>query len=198
MTDVEYLDSLYRGSADPWHLTSSWYEQRKRALTMAALPRQRYRTAFEAGCSIGELTMLLAGRCDQLLSVDLHADAVRAARERIGPNPAVRIEQKLLPGEWPDEAFELIVLSEIGYFVNSAEWRAVCEKTAVSSAADATVLACHWLHPFEQRTQPTVRLHAELAAALGWPRVAGYADADFVIDVWSSDPLSVAEGDGLR
>ncbi len=44
-----YFTELYRAADDPWRLGGSWYEERKRALTTAALPRARFRSAFEPG-----------------------------------------------------------------------------------------------------------------------------------------------------
>ena len=66
-----YFDELCRRSDDPWRLREGWYERRKRSLTLALLPRPRYRNAFEPGCANGELTAELATRCDALLAADL-------------------------------------------------------------------------------------------------------------------------------
>jgi trans-aconitate methyltransferase len=74
---------LYRQHPDPWGYTSSWYEQRKYAITVACLPRRRYRRAFEPGCSIGVLTELLAARTDALISADFAATAVEHAKHRL-------------------------------------------------------------------------------------------------------------------
>ena len=72
-----YFDAMYQGAADPWGFEDRWYEQRKYAVSLALLPAARYRSAFEPGCSIGVLTRMLAGRCDELLSCDVAAAAVR-------------------------------------------------------------------------------------------------------------------------
>jgi len=37
----DYFDDLYGRRDDPWRLAERWYERRKHALTVAALPRQR-------------------------------------------------------------------------------------------------------------------------------------------------------------
>ena len=62
-TDRTYFEQIYDHDPDPWGFESRWYEHRKYALTMAALPEPHYRSAFEPGCSIGVLTDLLAPRC---------------------------------------------------------------------------------------------------------------------------------------
>ena len=59
---ASYFDGQYAASADPWGFTSRWYERRKYAISVAMLPSARYRSAFEPGCSIGELTAMLAPR----------------------------------------------------------------------------------------------------------------------------------------
>ena len=58
-----YFDDMYSDNPDPWGFESRWYEQRKYALTIAALPEPLYRSGFEPGCSVGVLTSLLAPRC---------------------------------------------------------------------------------------------------------------------------------------
>ena len=48
-----YFDGIYAASGDPWRFASSAYELSKYALTLEALPRERYPQALEIGCSIG-------------------------------------------------------------------------------------------------------------------------------------------------
>ncbi len=196
--DLAYLNGMYATGTDPWRIEHGWYEQRKRRLVLGCLPRQRYRYAFEPGCSGGTLTRELARRCDKLLAADLSEVAVRATRDRVLGCPGVQVAQLLLPDEWPSRRrFDLIVLSELGYFFREASWAELCAQVASTLAADATVLACHWRHDFAERTLPTTRLHGLLADALGLASQTSLADADFLIDVWTNSASSVAEREGL-
>ncbi|WP_411701383.1 bifunctional PIG-L family deacetylase/class I SAM-dependent methyltransferase, partial [Conyzicola sp.] len=86
-----YFDDLYGRHDDPWGFTDRWYEERKRAVTLASLPEQHYGSALEVGCSIGVLTSELAGRCSALLAVDVSRAAVEAARARVADEPAVSV-----------------------------------------------------------------------------------------------------------
>ena len=98
----QFFDDFYREQGeDPWGFTDRWYEQRKRAVTLASLPRPRFRRALEVGCSIGVLTSDLAPRCDALLALDVAGAAVALARERTRTLPSVRVEQMAVPAQWP-------------------------------------------------------------------------------------------------
>jgi SAM-dependent methyltransferase len=198
MTSSEcYFDALYAECDDPWGFRNRWYERRKRLLTLAMLPRERYRHAFEPGCANGELSAQLAIRCDRLLALDLNETAVRLARERLADAPNVRIECGGVPQAWPADQFDLIVLSELAYYLDDAdlEQLTVCIRQTLSG--DGTLLACHWRRAFDEAPQTAARVHALLHTNCGLTRLARYEDADVLLDVWTRDTRSVAELEGL-
>ena len=195
--DLRYLNSLYAASSDPWQLSDGWYERRKRDLVLASLLRAHYTTAFEPGCSTGELTVRLADRVDTLLAADYHAEAVRTARRRTANLAQVEVRQLLLPEQWPmEQEFDLIVLSEIGYFFRPEAWSRLCQLTANSTGPDSTVIACHWRHDFPERRLATSVLHELLAEALVRPCRTHLLDEDFLIDVWGGSGGSIASTEG--
>lgn len=112
----EYFDALYAIKPDYWEFETREYEREKYADTLRSLPRPRYRTAFEIGCSIGVLTAALAPRCDALLAVDGSAAPLETARARCKALPQVRIAQMLVPDQFPAGPFDLILVSEVGYY----------------------------------------------------------------------------------
>jgi hypothetical protein len=67
--DTEYFKGMYATESDPWQFATSAYERDKYAATLAALPRSRYASALEVGCSIGVFTHQLCPRCDTLLGL---------------------------------------------------------------------------------------------------------------------------------
>jgi SAM-dependent methyltransferase len=198
--DPSYFRDRYASSADPWGLAERWYEARKYALTVALLPRQRYGAAFEPGCSIGVLTAQLAPRCDRLLACDAVPDAVAAARSRAAGLPGVRVERLVIPGEWPPGAFDLIVLSELLYYLDDADLGQVLGLGIGSLRPGGQILAVHWRHPAPDHPRTGDEVHEDLAAHPGLARLARYRDPDFTAEVYGradGDLRSVAQAGGI-
>lgn len=143
--DPDYFESMYRSDADPWGFRTSGYEQGKYAATLAALSRLRYRSALEIGCSIGVFTADLAQRCDAVLAIDGSQSALDAARHHCAASPHVRFERRMVPAAFPDGSFDLIVLSEVLYYLVPFDLRGVAERCAETLASDGEIVLCHWL-----------------------------------------------------
>ncbi len=190
------FEALFSQNADPWAFKTRWYEVRKRALTLAALPEQRYLSGYEPGCANGELSAALAARCDRLLVTDGAAAAVRWARERLAPWAHVNVAQAWLPAQWPAESFDLIVISELAYYLSIDELDRLAQRIKQSLLSGGTVLACHWRHPIEGCALDGDGVHERLHSALALSPLSVLVERDFRIDVWSSDPRSVPEREG--
>ncbi len=129
---AQEFDALYLNDPDPWQFLTSEYEQGKYAKTLAALPQTHYRCAIEAGCSIGVLTEKLSGCCDQVIGLDISEVAIALARRRTTQSDRVRFERACLPQEWPDIPADLIVLSEILYFLQPGQIEELARRIAGS------------------------------------------------------------------
>jgi len=195
MTTAAYFDSLYQ-TPDPFQYRARWYEARKRALTLACLTRQRYRNAWELGCSNGVLTAALAERCDALLATDLNANALAEAAVSTRHAPHVRLAQASHPEQWPEGRFDLIVVSEVGYYLGPQDVVTLAAKLRASLDDEGLLLACHWRHPFEQARSSAIAVHR--AFARGLDEVFCYQDDDLLMQGWSTGPVSVARWEGLR
>lgn len=193
------FEQLYGEADDPYRLRTRWYEARKRAILLAALPCARYAHAFEPACGIGELTYALAPRCDQLLAGDFSSHALRVAAERNRKFAHVQIEKQHLPQDWPHPAkgFDLIVVSEVGYFLDVDAMETMARCCGETLGAQGTLVACDWRPAFEGRTLSAEQVHSRLGS-LGLPLVARYEDADFLLTVWDRNACSVAQREGIR
>ena len=199
-----HFDQVYQESADPYGFSSRWYERRKYAVSLAMLPWPRYRAGFEPGCSIGELTAQLGPRCDTLLSCDGAAAAVAAAQARTAELPSVRIEQRTIPGGWPDATFDLIVLSELLYYLSDDDLALTVGRAVGSLTPGGTLLAVHWRRPVPFHPQTGDEAHAAIAARPELTLLADHREPDFLAQVYlrapaGADPgeLSVAAAEGL-
>ncbi len=144
---AETFERLYAADPDPWRFASSRYERGKYAATLAALGDRRFAAGFEVGCSIGVFTRRLARRCDTLLAVDVAEAALAAARRRCDGLPGVRVERLRIPGEWPDGTFDLIVLSEVLYYLGTADISRAARRVAASLRPDGLALLVNWTGP---------------------------------------------------
>lgn len=186
-----FFDDFYADSSDPWGFEDRWYEERKRAITTAVLPRRRFASAFEVGCSIGVLTADLAARCDRLLAVDIAAAPAAAATERLSDNGHVSVTQMATPEEWPSGRFDLIVLSEIGYYWSSQDLELALDRTAQSLAPDGILVSCHWRRPVAEYPLTGDDVHRAIGARGEFTRLVLHEEEPFLLEVFSRcAPLS--------
>jgi SAM-dependent methyltransferase len=183
----EYFNDLYAASPDPWGFSSRWYEERKYALTLAILPNARYRRAFEPGCSIGVLTAGLAQRCDALIASDPSVPALAAARGRVPAH--VELILGAVPDHWPDGALDLVVLSEVGYYLGVDDLERLVEKVAVSLDPDGHLVAVHWRPKVDDYPGDGAFVHCRLASE--FRGLAHYEDEFVLMDVFGGPEASL-------
>lgn len=183
---VADFEEKYRRDEDPWGYRTSWYERRKYATTVAALPRERYRLVWEPACSIGVLTRLLAGRADRVLASDASPTAIAAART--GSLPAgsdIDWSVRVLPGR-PEAAagtVDLVVLSEILYYLNDHDRVRVLDDAAAMLAPGGDLVVVHWqpqagdAHVSGREASDWVRTRP------GWDGLVRHDDEFFALDV---------------
>ncbi|RYC32578.1 methyltransferase domain-containing protein [Lichenibacterium minor] len=143
--DSRYFDDIYARTIDPWGFRTSPYERGKYEATLGILPRPRYRSALEVGCSIGVFTRMLAGRSDSVLALDTSALALGEARTANAGLPNVAFREATLPRDFPDGRYDLIVLSEVLYYLSRPDLAALAGRCLGALEPDGQVVLCHWL-----------------------------------------------------
>jgi SAM-dependent methyltransferase len=181
-TPEVYFDGMWATGPDPWDHGGRYYEHRKYALTAATPRADRYGAVFEPGCATGILTKMLAPRADRYLATDRHARAVEVTRDRLGSLPHVRVEQAAIPVDWPSESFELVVLSEVLYYLTPADVRRSLDRSAESVGTGGELVAVHYREPVEEHALPGDEVHALIAEHPAWERVASHLEARFVLE----------------
>ena len=120
MSPAEF-EARYRANPDPWGYTTSDYERRKYEATLTACGDGPFADALELGGSIGVFSALLAPRCERLTTIDAAATAVASARRRLAGAPHVDVILGEIPDAIPIRDFDLVVASEILYYLTASE-----------------------------------------------------------------------------
>jgi hypothetical protein len=99
---------------------------------------------------------------------------------------------------WPAEGCDLVVLSEICYYLDAAVLRTVWTVRCRGWRKAQTVLAAHWRHPGRRLSDDGDHANDVIGATAGLHHVGGYRDADVVIEVFDTGtPTSVAARTGV-
>lgn len=179
------FEARYRAEPDPWGYDSSPYERAKYAATLAACGPGPFRRALELGASIGVLSALLAPRCAELLTVDFAPTAVAAARARLAAHPQAEARLGALPEAVPGGVFDLVLASEILYYLEPPALEATLTRLHGALAPGGRLVAVHWRPAGPERPFDAATVHARLRAE-DWLAPAGSAaTADYLLDVFT-------------
>lgn len=168
---LDHLARLYAASDDPWNHRNSPYEAAKYAATLDAVGPGPFAHALEIGCGNASLSRRLASRCDRLTAMDVTPAAVDAARKELSSLPHVAVVQGMAPRDLPDASFDLILLSEVLYFLTPDDIAAL--GTWLHAHAAGRVVAVNWTGPTDEELDGP-RAVALLAETLGFPRTADH------------------------
>ena len=182
------FDTMYDDDEDdPWRLDDSFYEMHRLDLVTACLGHKRYRRALDIGCATGQLAERLKSRADAVTGLDTSSAALDIARVR---TPEIRWMCGAVPADLPDEKFDLIVLSEVAYFLDGPDLLSTLRAVRGALLPEGEIVLANWRHPTENIPLDGPTAHRQAAAMMGLPRRACYEDADLLIEVWG-DPVSL-------
>ncbi len=182
----KYFADVYAANDDPWNFETSEYEAEKYAATMTSLPRENYANAFEIGCSIGVLTEKLAAKCAKILAIDVSEKALEKARERCAKLPQISFRKMSVPREFPAEKFDLILISEVGYYLTPEDWKILMEETFAHLTEHGQIALVHWLPPVHDYPQTGDEVHDSFAefADGKMRKISQKREEKYRIDVW--------------
>jgi SAM-dependent methyltransferase len=139
------FEARYRADADPWGTLSDPYELEKRRRALAACGPGPFASACELGAGLGALAAELAPRCERLLALDAAPTAIAAAAERLAPFTHAEARVAVMPDDLPARArFDLIVASEVLYYLDAAALAATAAWAARALGAGGRLVAVGW------------------------------------------------------
>lgn len=180
---ISRFERLYDEGGDPWQVATKWYERRKRANLLAALPDERYGTAVEPACGTGALTRELAARCDHVLAFDPVAEAVRRCRENTAGLPGVHVSPGALPADLPAGPVDLVVFSEILYYLDDDDLAKSVQAAVDALRPGGCLAAVHWLPWAAEAPRDGMAAHEYLTGHPALSPVVEHRDERFVLHV---------------
>jgi cyclopropane fatty-acyl-phospholipid synthase-like methyltransferase len=177
------FEALYRQDPDPWGYETSGYERAKYDATLEACGPGPFAHALELGSSIGVLSARLADRCRRLTTVDGSPTAVQAARRRLDGRPAVDSVLGELPDAIPDGPFDLVLASEILYYLAPEALQGTLDRVRDTTAAAARLVAVHWRPEGPERPFAATDVHDRLRSQTWLDPVGSTTTDDYLLDV---------------
>jgi SAM-dependent methyltransferase len=159
MTSAEH-EEQYRAASDPWGTLTDPYEIEKRERTLRACGDGPFGAVCDLGAGLGLISAALAPRCARLVAIDGAPTAAAQARRRLAAFPHAEVREGLLPEALPDAACDLVVASEILYYLDDAAFAATL---AWLGERAARVVAVHWLGAAEDLARSADDVGAALA-----------------------------------
>ena len=152
--DPAGFERKFQANIDPWNYTSSAFERYKRNVLLRACGSHTHGRGLELACAIGETTRYLAKRCMRLLAVNSSTTALAEAARRVRGIGGVTLRQAVLPQQTPRGPFDLIVASEIAYYLKPHALGELLLKLEMALAPGGRIVFLHHTRPFDDASQP--------------------------------------------
>lgn len=179
----DYFDDVYAANADPWGFETKPYEQAKYTDTLNSLPHSEYKNVFEIGCSLGVLTSMLAPRCGSLLAVDGSEAPLTRARELCKNFRQVKIEQMQVPDQFPEGLFDLILVSEVGYYWSPEDFVQAQGLILEHLEPSGQLMLVHWTPPVHDYPLTGDEVHDAFLKLGGLRHLSGHREETYRLDV---------------
>lgn len=194
----EFFEMLYRSTpgGDPWSFAAEAEEQARFDHLASVVGERKVGRCLEVGCSTGELTRRLVSLTRYLVALDVAPAAVETTRsvlERAGGSTGVDRSVEVRAGRVPedlqeeDDDFDLIVVSEVGYYFDVDGLLELTRELHGRAAGGSRILACHWTGSSEDHRLSAHQVHTVLGGELvrlGWASGASSEFGRHRIDVW--------------
>lgn len=180
---IDDFEARYRSDPDPWSYTSSDYERDKYDATLAACGDGPFAHALELGSSIGVFSERLAPRCQRLQTIDAAPTAVAEAKRRLAGAGQVEAILGVIPEAIPPGPFDLVVASEILYYLLPVALSATLGTLRDRMAPGARLVAVHWRPEGPERPFTAEAVHDQLRRQPWLAPTESMPTDDYLLDV---------------
>lgn len=141
--DIDGFEELFRSNPDPWDYATSPFEAYKRRVLLNHVGAGPFGRVLELACANGVTTEVLAKRALRITALDGSSVAIAEARARLGRIQRVKLRQARLPEEMPRERYDLIVVSEIVYYMKRRAYERMARALMKCAAPGGRVVVLH-------------------------------------------------------
>jgi SAM-dependent methyltransferase len=164
--DAVGFERKFQRNVDPWNYTYSPFERFKRKALLLACGSAKRGRVLELGCAIGETTRPLARLSLRLVAVDASPTALREAARRCAKLKNATFRQLLLPQQTPRGPFDLIVASEVIYYMPAHHLSRLADRIATALAPGGDVVVLDHRRPFGDAAVLPSLAHSQLRRRL--------------------------------
>ena len=164
--DIAGFENKFRDNIDPWDYTHSRFERAKRGVLLRACGPSRHGRVLELGCAIGETTRGLAKLSLRLIAVDASPTALKEAMRRVPRSRGVRFQCAILPDEMPRGPFDLIVTSELVYYLRAHHINPLADRIFAALAPGGMTVILNHRRPFDDAAVLPALAHLRLRCRL--------------------------------
>lgn len=151
--DPDGFEAMFRENVDPWDYAGSPFEAYKRRILLRACGARIYGRVLELACANGETTKALRPRSLRLCAVDGSSTALGEAARRTQGLSKITLRHALLPRDMPKGPFDLIVVSELLYYLKSGSMTVLLRKLKAALAPGGRIVILHHVLDFDDAAQ---------------------------------------------
>lgn len=145
LTQPDFFDTFYDSGVDPFGFDVNPNEQLKFRRTLEVCGEGSFGRVLEIGCAIGSFTELIAPRATDVLAIDVSASAIKQAAQRLSQQSHVRLETRNLPAEFPDGRFDLVIASDVLYYLPVEDLLICLGQIEAALETGGSLVAAHYV-----------------------------------------------------
>ena len=145
LTKPQLVNQFFDEGGDPFGFDVNPDEQIKFRRTIEVCGEGDLGRVLEIGCAVGTFTELIAPRTTDLLAIDVSEAAILQAKKRLGDDPDVHLESRTLPADFPEGPFDLIIASDVLYYLTVDELETCLGLIEERLAPGGALVAVHYI-----------------------------------------------------
>lgn len=154
------FEQSFAQDADPWNTWASHYEAVKRDALTKSVGAGRHGRVLEVAAGNGSNTRMLASRALRLTATEGTASGTRLLREATEGLPNLEVVQRDLENSLPGHRYDLIVISEVLYYLPTRAFEALAREVARTLRSGGSLVLAHHRDAFADRARPANNVHA--------------------------------------